>query len=155
MQVEIRPLKIDDAKISYKWRNNPIVWKYTGSKPDKFITEKIETEWLSEVLQRRNEKRYAIIVDNIYVGNTQLLNITENDAVFHIFIGNTNYWGKGVGNIALQLVIEQAKKIKLKKIKLEVNKNNIPAYTIYKKNGFKKKEINNNVIQMELNLNER
>lgn len=155
MQVEIRPLKIDDAKISYKWRNNPVVWKYTGSKPDKFITEEIETKWLSEVLQRKNEKRYAIVVDNIYVGNTQLLNITEDDAVFHIFIGNTNYWGKGVGNIALQLVIEDAKKNKLKKLKLEVNKNNIPAYSIYKKNGFLlKKEINNNVIQMELNLDE-
>ena len=71
MQVYIRPLTLEDAKTSYKWRNNPKVWELTGSKPDKYITEEMETEWLKNVLQRKNEKRFAVCVKDTdqYIGN--------------------------------------------------------------------------------------
>ena len=37
-KVLIRPLEVSDALTSYKWRNDPEIWKYTGSRPDMEIT---------------------------------------------------------------------------------------------------------------------
>ena len=152
MQVKIRPLIIEDAKTSYKWRNNPEVWKYTGSKPDRIITEDIETEWIKNVLKRNNEMRFAIIVDGKYIGNTQLTNIENQEVNFHIFIGEKDYWGKGIGSQVLKLMIEVAKNKNFKKIKLNVNSKNIAAYKMYIKYGFNIISSNNDFISMALIL---
>ena len=31
--IYLRPLVLDDAKISYKWRNTPEIWKYSRFDP--------------------------------------------------------------------------------------------------------------------------
>jgi hypothetical protein len=41
----IRPLQESDALISFTWRNNLEIWKYTASKPNKYITSEIELKW--------------------------------------------------------------------------------------------------------------
>lgn len=153
MQIELKPLKEEHAQISYKWRNDEDVWKYTGSKPNKKITLQDELNWIREVLKRENEKRYAIIVNNQYVGNIQLTDITGETAQFHIFIGDKNFWGKNIGTVATKLMLENAKKIKLKKIYLEVNKKNLSAIKVYEKNGFIQIKENDSKIYMELELN--
>lgn len=137
MNVMIRPLQEDDALVSYKWRNNPEIWKYTGSRPDREITQDIELEWIKNVIKRDNEKRFAILADNVYVGNTQLTSISNESAIFHIFIGDTRYRGKGVASKAMDLLIDYAKdNLKLKKIMLTVNPNNKSALVLYQKKGF-------------------
>lgn len=52
-EVYIRPLELKDALVSYKWRNNPRIWRLTGSRPNTFVTPEIETEWLKHVLNGR------------------------------------------------------------------------------------------------------
>ncbi len=137
MHVKIRPLKIEDALISYKWRNNPKIWEYTYNRPDKEITSEIEIQWLKRVLKKPDEKRFAIIADGKYVGNTQLTNITNEYAVLHIFIGETDYWGKNVASEAVALLIEYAKnELNLSEIYLEVNNGNKSAINLYKKLKF-------------------
>lgn len=76
-KVLIRPLRFEDAFISWKWRNDPKVWEHTGSKPNILVTEEIEKQWILEKLEERNSVRFAIEVDDIYVGNIQLTNIIE------------------------------------------------------------------------------
>lgn len=155
MQVIIRPLKKEDAYISYQWRNNPKVWKYTGSKPDKKITADIELEWIENALNRKDEKRYAIIADDAYVGNIQLTGIRDGSAEFHIFIGDMNYWGKGVASKAMDLLISYAKKeLMLKYIYLNVHPNNKKAIFLYENKGFKifGHEKTNNFIKMKKEL---
>lgn len=137
MKIFIRPLSFEDAKTSYKWRNDPVIWKYTGSKPDRIIQYEDELEWISNVLSRDNEKRFAIIADDNYVGNVQLTDITRDQAVFQIFIGNQNFWGKGVAFEATRLIISVAfKQLKLKTIKLRVRKGHERAISLYTKIGF-------------------
>ena len=153
MDVKIRLLQKEDALISWEWRNNPKVWEYTLSKPNITITPEIESQWIDNVLKRDNERRYAIIVDDVYVGNIQLLDITENDAEYHIFIGDTNYWGKGIATIATNLILDVAKNdLHLKKVHLEVNEKNIAARKLYEKVGFIEVEHNENIIFMENDL---
>ena len=155
MNVVIRPLVKEDANISYKWRNNPEIWKYTGSRPDREITLDIELEWIENVLHRENEKRFAILVDNVYVGNTQLTSITDESAVFHIFIGDTKYWGKGVASKAMDLLMNFAKnELNLEKLILTVNQENKSALNLYKRKGFVSVgiETKNSFVKMEKKL---
>lgn len=128
-----------DAMTSWKWRNDPEVWKLTGNRPDRIITPEIEKAWIQDVLNDKSCKRFAICVEKTdeYIGNVQLTNITDEDAEFHIFIGERNYWGKGMGTQATVELITCAKQqLKLKSIYLFVNPDNLSAIKIYKKAGF-------------------
>jgi hypothetical protein len=59
-KVIIRPLEI----VAWQWRNDSEVWALTVSSPDKFITPEIEKDWIEQVLNRENEKRFAICIGN-------------------------------------------------------------------------------------------
>jgi RimJ/RimL family protein N-acetyltransferase len=157
MKVKIRPLQAEDAAISYKWRNNPEIWKYTESKPDRNITYEIELNWLRDVLKRPDEKRFAICVgdNNQYIGNVQLTNINEKTAQFHVFIGEIGYHGKGVGTKSTLLILVYAFSVlNLESIYLFVNKKNISAIKLYEKCGFLRLKEVGEVIKMEI-FNER
>lgn len=152
MKVTIRPLQVDDASISYKWRNNPDIWRYTSARPDRFVTQAIERDWLCKVLRRTNEKRFAICIgqNDQYIGNVQLTDINNNSAQFHIFIGKPNFHGKGIGQKATLLMLEYAfSELGLVSVYLFVNKNNVPAVKMYEKCGFHKLEEVNEMIKME------
>ena len=152
-KVLIRPLELEDASFSWKWRNDPDIWKYTGRKPDIVVTEEVEKQWLLEKISENNSARFAIIVDDEYVGNIQLTNIIENEsAEYHIFIGDKTYWGKGVARLATNQIICYAKNLlNLREIYLFVNPDNIAAIKVYERAGFNK--VNDN-IKMILSLSE-
>ncbi len=148
--IKIRLLQEDDYIISYKWRNNPEIWKYTGKKPDKKITPEIEKEWIRNVLDDKESSRHAILVNNKYVGNIQLTNICQTDAEYHIFIGETDYWGKGVAFEASLLLLQYAQKeLGLDKIYLYVSCEHLGAIKLYEKLGFMTVEQKNNTFKME------
>ena len=151
MNIYLRPLKESDAKISYKWRNNPQIWKYTGHKPDKNITEEIELNWIRNTLKKSNEARYAICIKETdeYIGNVQLTYISNDHAEFHIFIGDEKYWGKNIGTDAtLKMIQIGFSEHNVKEIYLFVNKNNMPAVKVYQKSGFQIESLSNKEIKM-------
>lgn len=152
-KVSIRPLQLEDATVSWKWRNDPEIWKYTGQRPDKIITEEIERNWLKEKLQEQSSKRFAILVDDVYVGNIQLTNLTDDKtAQYHIFIGEKSYWGKGIATLASAQLLRYAKyELKLDYIFLHVNPDNQSAIRVYEKLGFYKYD---SAIEMRLNLDD-
>ncbi|WP_265132317.1 GNAT family N-acetyltransferase [Chryseobacterium oranimense] len=153
--VLIRPLQKEDALISYQWRNDPEVWKYTGSRPDIEITKEIESEWIVKVLQDEKSKRFAILCDNEYIGNVHLNNIENNAAEFHIFIGNKDFWGKGISQLATYQILYYAKEVlKLSEIYLYVKPENIAAVESYKRNNFVVIEENPGNVKMLLRLSE-
>jgi RimJ/RimL family protein N-acetyltransferase len=155
MEVTIRPLKENDAKISYLWRNDAEIWKYTGSKPTQPITYEIEKEWIQKVLKREDEIRFAICVgdNNEYVGNVQLTNITKTDAEFHIFVGNKKFHNKGIGTKATDLILNYSHKVlQLKTVYLFVNKENVTAIKSYKKCGFYEIERNKEQLKLIIKL---
>ena len=150
--VFLRPLERHDALTSCKWRNDPEVWKYTGSRPDRHITPEIELEWIDKVLSDSSRRVYAICLKagNRYIGNTQVTNIDNGEAQFHIFIGDKSVWGKGVGTIATMKMLEVIREdLHLNHLKLWVNPENIAAGKIYQKVGFVPLDDNGN---MEINL---
>lgn len=139
MEVYIRPLALADAAISYRWRNNPRIWEFTGNRPDREITLEIEEAWLKKTLMESDSRRFAICLSEFdtYVGNVQLTSISNEQAEFHIFIGDTTYWGQKIGQKATALILDYARnELKLKSIYLKVGKANLAAVQVYKKVGF-------------------
>jgi RimJ/RimL family protein N-acetyltransferase/glycosyltransferase involved in cell wall biosynthesis len=151
--VLLRPLREEDALTSYKWRNDQEIWKYTAGKPDKYITEKIETEWIKRVLAETDSVRFAILADGKYIGNIQITNILpKNEGEYHIFIGEKDYWNKGVATLASRQLIRYAKEeLKLKRLYLFVNPNNKPAIKVYERCGFNRES---DEIKMSYDLSE-
>lgn len=151
--IHLRLLRIEDAETSYKWRNNSEIWKYTPFNPKGPITPEIEREWLTNTLNRKDQRRFAICVqpDDKYVGNVQLLDINEVDAEFHLFIGESDYWGMGIGGKATMLTLDYAFHIlNLSRVRLTVDKHNLAAIKVYRKQGFVEVADNQNVLTMEV-----
>lgn len=148
-KVYIRPLTIEDAKISYQWRNDPEVWKFTGSKPDREITYEIEKEWIEKVISDKTCRRFAIIADGNYIGNIQLTNIKNKEAEYHIFIGDKSWWGKGISTLATYQILHFAKEeLQLEEVLLSVREENIAAIKSYLKCSFSERESENGWIKM-------
>jgi len=153
-QIYLRPLALKDADVSYKWRNDPEVWSYTKFVLKDPITAEVEKQWLLNKLNLTNEKRFAICVKNTneYIGNIQLLDIRNDSAEFHLFIGEKKYWGKGIGfNASLMLLKYAFYNLNLKHIFLEVHSDNLAAYSIYKKVGFQPISQQEDFIKMVIN----
>ena len=139
VSVYIRPLVLADAQISCVWRNDPEVWAYTKFRPNCYITPEIETEWLRGTLNKPDQSRFAICLQELdtYIGNVQLLDITNRSAELHLFIGNKLYWGKGIGYQATRLILRYAFfERHLEEVYLIVHPENIAAISLYEKAGF-------------------
>ena len=137
MRISIRPLKVEDAYTSYKWRNDPEVFKYTGTVYSNEITLETELNWIKNVIAKEDDYRCAIIVDGIYVGNIYITNIKDGEGEYHIFIGNKEYWGKGIATEVSKLIIQYAFEcLRLKSIFLNVRKENAVAIKLYNNLGF-------------------
>ncbi|HTL08436.1 MAG TPA: GNAT family N-acetyltransferase [Chitinophagaceae bacterium] len=139
--VYIRPLQLADAQVSYQWRNNPKIWRFTGARPDKYITPEMEASWIMEVMKRDNERRFAICLaaDNRYIGNIYFTDILKDEAQMHIFIGDTEYWGKRRAYESICQIFDYGFKIlKLNIIYVQINPRNAAAMMLSKLVAFKR-----------------
>ncbi len=137
MLFHLRPLEEKDALTSWRWRNDPEIWKYTGSRPDIEITEEIELTWIRKAISDSTRINYAICLeDNTYIGNIYAVNIKDGIGELGIFIGEKSMWGKGVGKDALGLFKKILKtKYGISKLNISVDLCNTSALRCYLSNG--------------------
>ena len=154
MQVIIRPLQEQDAYKSVRWRNDPEVFKYTGNVYTNEIKIENELEWIKKVIANNKlgiDYRCAILADYVYVGNIYLTDIDNKSAHYHIFLGDKNYWGKGVAKQASVQILNYAfSDLGLEYVALRVKKQNTSAYELYKKLGFIEVEEHDDWISMKI-----
>lgn len=136
--VYLRPLRVEDAQVSWRWRNDTLLWKHTGSRPNCEVTEVMERAWAERVIQDPTRINFAICLSpsNDYIGNIYLVNIHDGIGEVGMFIGNKDAHGKGYGTQALKALIELAKtQYYMKKIKIGVNRENKPSMAMCLKCG--------------------
>ena len=133
--IKLRPLTIEDADISYKWRNDKLIWAHTGSRPDRIITREIERKWARKAIDNPTRANFAIMLGDRYIGNAYLVDICGNTAGCGIFIGDKAAWGHGYGRMALDLLKDEARTRGIMVIRIGVNRDNIPALVTYLKCG--------------------
>jgi RimJ/RimL family protein N-acetyltransferase len=139
--VYIRPLEVSDAKVSHHWRNNPKIWRYTGTKPCNYVSPEKEEEWIREVLKRDNEKRFAICVffDHRYIGNVYFTDIHNGEAQLHIFIVEMDFWTMRRTYESICLILDYGfNNLELKSIYAQINPKNSVAVVLRQMIGFKK-----------------
>lgn len=59
-----------------------------------------------KVISSPADNRCTVLVDDVYVGNFYLTDIKVGKVQYHIFIGNKNYWGKGVAKQVPLLILD-------------------------------------------------
>jgi diamine N-acetyltransferase len=140
-EVYIRPLRLEDAQISYQWRNNAKIWRYTCSKPDRHITVEMEAESLASALTREDEKRFAICLNDngAYIGNIFYTDIRDGEAQLHIFIGEQRFCGKGRAHSAVSQILHYGFNVlKLETVYALVKEENLAAKALGRHAGFKR-----------------
>lgn len=133
-EIYLRPLAVEDAAISYKWRNDADLWKYTGRRPDRIVTEEMEAKWAASVTNDKTRLNLAIceVGTDKYVGNIYLVHMANQEGELGIFLGDRSVHGRGYGKQALKLLKEIARKdFHLKRINIRVREENLAACKTY------------------------
>ncbi|MFH1772646.1 MAG: GNAT family protein [Candidatus Omnitrophota bacterium] len=148
--IYLRGLGREDLPDVVKWINNPEVTHYLfmGDKPSNL--ESLTESWEKE-LRSPNDISFAIVdmKKDELIGWTGIytINWISRSAEYRVFIGNKNYWSKGIGTEAARLLIEYAfNKLNLNRVWLGVNAEHKGALKSYGKAGF----IKEGVLRQEL-----
>lgn len=135
-EIVLRDFTERDIENKIKWINNP--------SNNTYLHYDIPLEYektLNWYINKNNALRCDFVIEynGIPVGLIGLLNIDKvnNKAEYYICIGETQYKGKGIGKAATKLLLSYGfEELKLKKIYLNVDSENIAACNLYEKSGF-------------------
>lgn len=151
MYITLRPLEEKDAYTSWRWRNDPEVFANTGRRYSGPVTLEDELQWIRTVLARPDERRFAILAGEEYIGNMYLTGINNIEAEVSTLIGDKRYWNKIAGSRALSLTIQYAlKELGLKYITTTIRKEHTASLRLGHKIGFKEVGENNEFIYLKL-----
>ncbi|MBD7984291.1 GNAT family N-acetyltransferase [Sporosarcina sp. Sa2YVA2] len=139
-RVRLRKLSSEDAGTYHEWRNDLEVMHYTSPSLDVFTLADTES-FITSIAESTTSKSYIIeeIKTGKPIGITSLINIdfTNRNAECIIDIGDKDYWSKGFGREAFQLLLEFAfKELNLHKVVLRVFSFNERAIKLYQKLSF-------------------
>lgn len=138
MKIELVPFGEKHLKNSRWWMNDREICRLFG-RVYRPLTIAVQKKWYKLTLKDKTQLIFAIEVDGVYVGNIGFKNIDylNKKAEYYIFIGNKNYWNRGIGTIATKKFLNYTKQyLKLHKIYLHVDQSNLVARKLYKKTGF-------------------
>lgn len=140
-KTKLREYKKDDVEIVKKYINQPEVKSLLHAGIPYLYTLEDEMKWYEEISALKDTYSFAIetIEDEKYIGGCGINNVDWKNSVAEIgiFIGNKDYWGKGYGTDAMQVLIKFIfNEMNINKIKLQVFSFNERAIKCYKKCGF-------------------
>ncbi len=134
----LAPINIDDAELYTKWLNDLEVVQYLTLRyrmisllPEKEVLERLSKEHNYGIVTNDEDK----LIGNC--GFVEVDNINRTCEI-GIFIGDKEYWGKGLGTESLKLLISYGiNYLNLRSFMLGVFSYNERAIKSYKKIGFK------------------
>ncbi|MBD3928075.1 MULTISPECIES: GNAT family N-acetyltransferase [Staphylococcus] len=138
-QINLRALKKSDSNLILNWMKNEKLRYLIGTVYP--ITELEHENWFQNRMLEKDNRMFVIDLDNKksigIVGFKNLDWVNRNSELF-IYIGDEEYWGKGYGTQALELIIKFAfNKLNLHMLYLEVFSYNKNATKTYERLGFK------------------
>jgi RimJ/RimL family protein N-acetyltransferase len=113
-----------------------------------------ETDWFENRRKSKENLIFAILTldENKLIGNCGLhaVDLKNRGAVFGIFIGDKNYWGKGYGTDATRTLLRFAfEQLGLNRVELEVYAFNPRAMRAYEKAGFRRDGVRRQALYRE------
>jgi len=135
VKIILRKLTNDDWTYFAKWWKDPELISMTSGNPEKFSDAAIKKQ-VQEMVNDARAHHWLIETANRVVGHINLCRMTKSKAELQIVIGEKEYWGKGIGKKAIELVLENGKNLSYKEIYVEVRPENLRARKLYKSAGF-------------------
>ncbi len=138
--VYLRALELDDLDRTYKWHNDPELYRTIGA--FHYVSRATDEEWLRrKQAWSVEEVNLAICLtsDSQHIGNIYLRSIDwiARNANLLMWIGEPDQRLKGYGQAALRLVTKHAfQDLGLVRLYLTVLEDNKPAIRAYEKCGF-------------------
>ncbi|RLA51278.1 MAG: N-acetyltransferase [Gammaproteobacteria bacterium] len=139
MDLVLKDITLEHTAAFMCWIADKQAIKYTLSK---FLPQRNE-QWVQSYILSLMEDNstwdQTIIVDNVPIGYCGLSNLSKQNrsAEYFIIIGDRNYWNRGIGTFAGQIVLTYGfSKIGLHRIWLTVSEVNHGAIKSYESLGF-------------------
>jgi RimJ/RimL family protein N-acetyltransferase len=135
-----RPLKFSDADYFYDWVNDEEVIKYSLTKFHEISSREEILKWFLGMLT--DKKCFSVGVcskSGILIGHTGIAGINSEDqnGEYFIFLGDKNYWRKGIASIATKDMAHIGlEKLQLHRVFLTASSANEGALKAYKMGGF-------------------
>lgn len=142
MTADIRRFQEEDIPFKVKWINDDNNNKYLHY--DLPLKEDKTLQWFKSVKYREDRADYTITYNGEPAGLIGLLKIDKENknAEYYICLGEEKFKGKGIADIATDLLIKKSyKEFGLKEIYLYTEVDNVRAQRLFKKSGFKKKRL--------------
>ena len=142
-RVILRPVKRSDINLFLKWFNDQEVIQYLSNYLP--MTEMAEEKWIESLATTRSKTDVVFVIEvkegssNKPIGNTGLHGIDSKDqnAWFGIVIGEKDYWSRGYGAEAAQLIIEYGfQQLNLRRISSAVTEFNERSIRMHERLGF-------------------
>jgi len=120
--------------LSKRWLSDPELSHliHAGELP----SDEDRLRWLDTLQSREDYLIWGVEYNEHPIGVSGLKKIKEGKAEYWGYIGEKAYWGKGIGKLLMQVVIEKARELNLEGLWLRVRKYNPRAINLYKKIGF-------------------
>lgn len=139
--ITIRNAVYSDAQQLANWWNDGAVMAHAGFPNGLGTTaEKVAADLLNDSDNTR--RRLILLFKNMSIGEMCYQNIGNNIADIGIKICEFSHQEKGIGRIALSLLIQHLFDTGYKKITLDTNLRNTRAQHVYEKLGFQKLRVN-------------
>jgi len=140
-KVELIKVKSEDRVYFKKWWHDKELITLT-SRNFKPLSDDDFEKYFKAMLNSNSKSKsksnhyYMIFFDGRVVGNVSLVKSSNGFYEVQIVIGEKDFWGMGIGSLALDNLLNIANKKKIKKIKLAVRSENKRAINLYKKFNF-------------------
>lgn len=139
MKLNLKILKVDDVSQSYvDWFSNSEVTRFSNNQFRKFTLES-QINYVKDCYDDPNTDLYGIFDGDLHIGNIEIngLQTYHKCAEIKYVVGDTNYWGKGVGSFAISSLIDIARNdYQLNKLYAGTVEDNEGSVKVLKKNGF-------------------
>ena len=120
--------------LSYKWLQDKELCTLINCNPP---TKQSQREWYDSLEYKTDYKIFGVTYNDLPIGVWGLKHITSNDAEYFGYIGDKQYWGKGIGKELVTFIENKAKSLGIKNVYLNVIASNVRAYKLYTKMNYK------------------
>lgn len=153
MAVQLVPFDQAFLERSWNWLQDPEIKRLTLT-PD-FTRE--EQQRFFDGLPSRSDYRIwgVVLAGGELIGAAGLKNVTRGSAEYWGYIGEKQWWGKGLGGEMLTAVEAEARKLGLPQLVLRVVTDNVRAVRAYEKSGFQVARDEAGVLTMSKSLEQR
>lgn len=137
-KIKLRALQRTDLPLTLEWRNKERVRRWFVDSRELVWEEHVR--WFEAYEQREYDLTFVICDRDDGarpIGQIAIYNLADDTAEFgRLMIGEDDALGKGFAKQASELLIDIAKGLGVKELRLNVFKGNLPAIAIYRKLGF-------------------